>query len=106
MSRETKSRFRIEKLEPRIAPAGFCITADPLFCGTLGGEGGQVTADGPAYDGMICAGDNDGSLAAAGVNYTLTTGGGNEVVAPTEATLGICSGVFGPGPLEDQVPCA
>ena len=88
-----KPRFKIEKLELRIAPAGFCVPAgEPLFCGALGTQSG-VIADSPAYDGTICAGDNDGSLATAGVNYTLTTGGGNEVEAPTQATLGICSGV-------------
>ena len=96
-----KNRFRIEKLEPRIAPAGLCIT-DPLFCGELGGGSSAVTADADAFlnpDGTtaICAGNTGGS----NPTYELSTNG----QPPAEATLGICSAVFGPGPVEAQDPC-
>ena len=94
-----KSRFRIEKLEPRIAPT-VCLS-DPLFCGALGGGSSDVTADADAFTGdgttSICSGDTGGS----NPTYELSTNG----QPPAEASFGICAAVAGsltPSP----VPCA
>ena len=93
-----KSRFRIVKLEPRIAPT-VCL-ADPLFCGALGGGNSAVTADADAFVGdgttSICSGNTGGS----NPTYELSTNG----QPPAEATLGICSAIFGSGAALDACP--
>lgn len=89
-----KPRFRIQKLEDKIAPT-VCL-ADPLFCGALGGGNAMVTADAEAFVGdgetSICSGDTGGD----NPTYTLETSG-TTVEMDSEAALGICAGVFGSG---------
>ncbi len=98
-----KPRFRIDKLEDRIAPT-VCL-ADPLFCGSLRGGASAVTVDADAFVGdgttSICSGDTGGN----NPTYELTTAGGNTVQLNSQATLGICAGVAG-SLSPEPVPCS